>query len=77
MNLMRSFQLATAAQPRKRTRKRTFGYVFQSMKTLRFELIHQPLRLVRPAGRSELRFAVSPLARRRIQQIRRHLQLAA
>jgi hypothetical protein len=77
MNLMRSFQLAAGAPPRKRTRKRTFRYVFQSMKTLRFELIHQPLRLVRPAGRPELRFAVSPSAQRRIEQTQRHLQRAA
>ncbi len=68
LNLMRSFQIALGARPRGRTWKRTFDYVFQSMQTLRFELIHQPLRLVRPAGRTELRFAVSPVARRRIQR---------
>ena len=77
MNLMRSFQLALGAQHRRRTWKRTFDYVFQSMQTVRFELIHQPLRLVRPQGRPELRFAVSPVARRRIERAQRRLQHAA
>ncbi len=77
MNLMRSFQLALGAKERGRTWKRTFDYVFQSMQTVRFELIHQPLRLLRPAGRPELRFAVAPTAQRRIERAQRHLQLAA
>lgn len=77
LNLMRSFQIAVGAPPRRRTWKRTFEFVFRSMQTLRFELIHQPLRLVRPAGRAELRFAVSAPARRRIQAAERRLQRAA
>ncbi len=77
MNLMRSFQIALGAQPRRRTWKRTFDYVFQAMQTIRFELIHQPLRIVRPAGRTELRFAVAPVARRRIQRAERQLNRAA
>ncbi len=77
MNLMRSFQIALGAQPRRRTWKRTFDYVFQAMQTIRFELIHQPLRIVRPAGRTELRFAVAPVARRRIQHAERQLKRAA
>lgn len=67
LNLVRSFQIATGAARRPRTWKRTFAYVFQSVSTLRFELIHQPARLVRPAGRSQIRFAVSPSARSRIE----------
>jgi hypothetical protein len=77
MNLMRSFQLALGAKRRPRSRKRTFGYVFQSMRSLRFELIHQPLRLVRPAGRPELRFAVSSRARKQIQRAQQRLKQAA
>ncbi len=77
MNVMRSFQIALGATPRGRTRKRTFDFVLQSMQTLRFELIHQPLRLVRPQGRTEFRFAVSPAARQRIQRAERRLQRAA
>ena len=77
MNLMRSFQLALGANRRGRTWKRTFDYVFQSMQTVRFELIHQPLRLVRPQGRPELRFAVPKVVKRRIERARSKLQKAA
>jgi hypothetical protein len=77
MNLVRSFQIAVGAPQRRRTRKRTFAYVLQSISTLRFELIHQPLRLVRPKGRKELRFAVSRPARERIETVERQLQRAA
>ena len=77
LNLARSFQIATGAAPRPRTWKRTYGYAFQALKTLRFELIHQPARLVRPAGVSALRFAVSSRARQRIEAAQRHLDRAA
>jgi hypothetical protein len=77
LNLVRSFQVATGAARRPRTRKRTFDYVFQSLATLRFELIHQPVRLARPCGRSQLRFSVSPRARSRIQSCDRAVQLLA
>jgi len=77
LNLVRSFQVATGAARRPRTRKRTFEYVFQSLATLRFELIHQPVRLARPSGRPELRFAVSPCARSRIQHCDRAVQRLA
>ena len=74
LNLVRSFQIATGAAPRPRSRKRTFAYVLQSLSTLRFELIHQPVRLVRPQGRPALRFAVSPRVRSRIERCERKLQ---
>jgi hypothetical protein len=77
LNLMRTFQIAMGAKRRRRSWKRTFEYVFQSMQTLRFELIQQPLRLVRPAGRPQLRFAVSPPVRRQIERFQRRLQRAA
>jgi hypothetical protein len=77
LNLMRYFQITTGAKQRGRTWKRTFGYVFQSLQTLRFELIHQPVRLVRPKGRPELRFAASPAARKRIEAVERALDRAA
>ncbi len=76
-NLVRSFQLETGAPTRLRSRKRTFAFVFQSLQTLRFTLIHQPARLVRPAGRPELRFAVSPSTRARIERTERLLRRAA
>jgi hypothetical protein len=77
MNLMRSFRPALGAQRRPRSLKRTFDYVFQSMRTVRFELIHQPMRLIRPAGRPQLRFARSPRSRQRIQRAQHRLGKAA
>jgi hypothetical protein len=77
LNLVRSFHIATGAAERRRTWKRTFAYVFPALQTLRFELIHQPVRLVRPAGVAALRFAVSPRARQRIEAVQRHLERAA
>jgi hypothetical protein len=77
LNLVRSFQIATGAPRRRRTLKRTFAYVFQSLATLRFELIHQPVRIVRPEGRPQLRFAVSERARARIRHCERTIERLA
>ena len=77
LNLVRSFAIATGAAERQRTLKRTFGWVLPSLHTLRFELIHQPVRLVRPGGRPELRFAVPEVVRERIRRIETHLARAA
>jgi len=77
LNLPRSFQITTGAARRPRTLKRTFDYVFQSLATLRFELFHQPVRLARPGGRLQLRFAVSPRARSRIQHCDRAIRRLA
>jgi hypothetical protein len=76
-NLVRCFQLHTGAAHRPRSWKRTCGWVFQSLLTLRFELIQQPARLVRPAGRPELRFAVAPSTRARIQRSLHRIQRLA
>jgi len=76
-NLVRSFQLCLGAPARPRTRKRTFLYRFASLQTLRFTLLDQPVRIVRPAGRTELRFAVSSLTRRRIMDAEHRIQRAA
>ena len=77
LNLVRSFQIETGAARRPHTLKRTFAYVFQSLATVRFELIQQPARLARPAGRSQLRFAVSPRARDLIRRCERAVQRLA
>jgi hypothetical protein len=77
LNLVRSFQIDTGAPRRRRTLKRTFAYVFQSLATLRFELIHQPVRLARPGGRPELRFAASPRAQVHIRRCERAVQRLA
>ena len=77
LNLVRSFQIALGAPRRPRTLKRTYDYVFSSLQTLRFELIHQPARLLRPGGRAELRFAAAPRAREKIRAAERRLRSAA
>ncbi len=77
LNLIRSFQITTGAARRPRTRKRTFAYVFQSLATMRFKLIHQPVRIARPSGRPQLRFAVSPTARSNLRRCERALQQLA
>jgi len=76
-NLVRSLQLCIGAAARPRTRKRTFLYRFLSLQTLRFTLLDQPARIVRPAGRAELRFAVSPITRKRIEDADHRIQRAA
>ena len=77
LNLVRSFQIQLGAPRRPRSRKRTFLYFFQSLRTLRFELIHQPARIVRPEGRPRLRYAVSPPARRCLERALKRLPRAA
>ena len=60
-NLLRNFQLQTLATEKPRSLKRTCCYLMQSLKTIRFKLIHQPARLVKPQGYSVLRFSVAQL----------------
>jgi hypothetical protein len=43
--LIRSFQPDTLVQPKPRSRKRTYTYVFRSLRTLRFRLIARAGRL--------------------------------
>jgi hypothetical protein len=76
-NLVRSFQLALGAPRRASSWKRTFGWVFQSLSTLRFEMIHQPVRLVHPQGRAELRFAVPPAVEHRVGRALRRIAAVA
>ncbi|MFQ5916938.1 MAG: IS1380 family transposase [Candidatus Binatia bacterium] len=68
-NLLRNFQLETIAPLKPRSRKRTFSFLLQSMRTIRFKLIHQPARLVRPRNYSVLRFSVSGATRHFIESI--------
>jgi len=76
-NLLRNFQLKTVAIPHPRSRKRTFGFLLQSLKTLRFKLIHQPARLLKPQGYSVLRFSVAQPVQELIQRIDQKLKIAA
>jgi hypothetical protein len=75
-NLLRNFQLHTLAIQKPRSRKRTFCFFLQSLKTIRFKLIHQPARLVRPQGYSVLRFSVAPPVKTLIQMIDKKLKAA-
>jgi hypothetical protein len=59
-NVARSFQLHTLAEPRRRSRKRTYAYVLRSMRTLRFLLITRAGRRTRIGGRNVLRLAQNP-----------------
>ena len=76
-NLLRNFQLQTLATPKPRSRKRTYRFFLQSLKTIRFKLIHQPARLVKPQGYSVLRFSVTPPVQTLIQMIDQKLKSAA
>jgi len=59
-NVALSFQLATIAEPKRRSRKRTSTYLLRSMRTLRFLLITRAGRLTRIGGRNVLRLAQNP-----------------
>jgi hypothetical protein len=59
-NLVRNFQLDTGAEPKPRSRKRTYAYLFRSMRTLRFLLIARAGRVTRIGGRTRLRLAHNP-----------------
>src|SRR5947209_16995 len=61
-NLIRSFQLDTLAEPKPRSRKRTYAYLIRSMRTLRFLLISRAGRLARIGGRHVLRLSQNPAA---------------
>jgi hypothetical protein len=76
-NLLRNFQLQTVATQKQRSHKRTYAYLLHSLKTIRFKLIHQPARLVKPQGYSVLRFSVAPAAKKLIQSIEEKLKAAA
>jgi hypothetical protein len=76
-NLLRNFQLQTLATTKPRSRKRTCGYLFHSLKTIRFKLIHQPARIVKPQGYSILRFSVAPPVQKWIESIEHKLKAAA
>ena len=76
-NLLRNFQLQTVATQKPRSRKRTYCFLLQSLRTLRFNLIHQPARLLKPQGYSILRFSVAPAVQELIQRMDKKLKLAA
>ena len=68
-NVVRQFQLYTGAPARVNGAKRTYRWVLESLRTLRYELLNIPARIARPEGRTELRLAAAPETQRRITQI--------
>jgi hypothetical protein len=52
--------LDTLAPPKPRSRKRTYAYVFRSLRTLRFLLIARAGRVTRLGGRNVLRLTENP-----------------
>jgi hypothetical protein len=65
-NALRQFQLFTGVRSRANGRKHTYRWVFESVRTLRYELLQLPARIARPGGRPELRLAAAPETRQRI-----------
>jgi hypothetical protein len=61
-NLFRGFQLDTIAKSKTRTRKRTFSYLLNSARTLRFLIIARAGRLARIDGRRILRLSANSAA---------------
>jgi len=59
-NLLRSFQLHTIATPKPRSRKRTYEYALQSLRTLRFLVFNRAGRLSRIDNRQTLGLSINP-----------------
>ncbi len=59
-NLIRSFQLDTGAEPKRRSRKRTYAFLSRSMRTLRVLVIARAGRVVRIGGRTRLQLVQNP-----------------
>jgi hypothetical protein len=68
-NVVRRFQLTTGAAERRNGPKRTYRWVLESLRTLRFELLNLPAKLATPEGRPQLRLAAAPETQRRITHI--------
>jgi len=72
-NLIRSFQLDRLAEPKPRSRKRTYAYLIRSMRTLRFLLISRAGRLARIGGRHVLRLSQNPATEALYASLNHHL----
>src|SRR5207247_5558193 len=59
-NVIRGFQLATLATPKRRSRKRTYAYLLRSLRTLRLLLIPRARRPPPISGRTVLSPARTP-----------------
>ena len=76
-NLLRQFQVTTKAPQRPNGRKRTYRWVFESLRTFRYEVLNLPAKLARPEGRTQLRIAAAPETQDRIAEILAALPKAA
>jgi hypothetical protein len=77
LNLFRCFQMETGAARRPRSRKRTYVFTFESVKSARFKWLNVAGRLVRPNGKLRLRLADVPATRRCYDRIAAALAPAA
>lgn len=77
MNLLRRLQMETTATARPRTRKRTYLYVLESIKTARFTWLNVAGRLVATNGTQKLRLSDIPAIRKRYENLERALARAA
>jgi hypothetical protein len=77
MNLLRRFHIETTAAARPRTRKRTFLYVLESIKTARFTWLNVAGRIIATNGLRTLRLSDITAVRYRYQSLERALARAA
>jgi len=76
-NLLTNFQIETGVERRRRSRKHTTLPVLQTIQTLRFTLFHRAAALVRPGGKSLLRFTRNAPTQRLCTRIEGALACAA
>jgi len=74
---VRQFQLSMGAPARRNSAKRTYRWVLESLRTLRYELLNVPAKIAKPEGRSELRILAALETQRRITQVLAALPEAA
>jgi len=77
MNLLRRFSMETTAAARPRTRKRTFLYVLESIKTARFTWLNVAGRIVATNGMRTLRLSDITAVRNRYEDLESALARAA
>jgi Transposase DDE domain group 1 len=68
-NLIRTFQLDTGAAPKPRSRKRTYAFLFRSLRTFRFFAIARAGRVTRIGGRTRLRLTQNPAVQRLYERL--------
>jgi hypothetical protein len=76
-NLLTNFQIETGVERRRRSREHTALPVLHTIQTLRFTLFHRAAALVRPGGKSLLRFANNDATQRLFSLIEAALACAA